>query len=143
MDGDESYPAEGTQYLFWGIPKFVQPWLKELNDDELRKTLQNRAETLTKHYKGRFAEYDLNNEMVHGNYYEDRLGPGITKLMAQWAHNGDPEAKLFLNDYDILTGNKLPEYMAQITETTGSGRSDCRYWGSRSSAYGYFRPQAT
>jgi len=100
--------------LFWGIPKFVQPWLKEMSDEELRKTLQNRAETVTRRYKGRFVEYDLNNEMVHGNYYEDRLGPEITKLMAQWAHNGDPDAKLFLNDYDILTGNKLKEYMAQI-----------------------------
>ncbi len=100
--------------LFWGIPKFVQPWVKELNDDELRQTLQKRAETITSRYKGRFAEYDLNNEMVHGNYYEDRLGPEITKLMAQWAHNGDPDAKLFLNDYDILTGKKLQEYMAQI-----------------------------
>lgn len=100
--------------LFWGIPKFVQPWVKEMNDEELRKTLQNRAETVTKKYKGRFAEYDLNNEMIHGNYYEDRLGPEITKLMTQWAHNGDPDARLFLNDYDILTGKKLTEYMAQI-----------------------------
>ena len=100
--------------LFWGIPKFVQPWLKEMSDDELRSTLQQRAETITRRYKGRFAEYDLNNEMVHGNFYEDRLGNDITKLMAQWAHNGDPDAKLFLNDYDITTGKKLPEYMAQI-----------------------------
>jgi len=100
--------------LFWGISQFIQPWVKELNDQELRKTLQNRAETVTAHYRGRFAEYDLNNEMIHGNYYEERLGPDITKLMAQWAHNGDPGAKLFLNDYDILTGNRLDDYMAQI-----------------------------
>jgi len=100
--------------LFWGIPKFVQPWVKALDDDQLRETMKNRAETITKRYKGRFAEYDLNNEMVHGNYYEERLGPEITKLMAQWAHNDDPDAKLFLNDYDILTGKKLKEYMSQI-----------------------------
>jgi GH35 family endo-1,4-beta-xylanase len=100
--------------LFWGIPQFIQPWVKELDDNELRQTLQNRAETVTRRYKGRFAEYDLNNEMIHGNYYEDRLGPEITKLMAQWAHNGDPEAKLWLNDYDILTGNRLADYMTQI-----------------------------
>jgi endo-1,4-beta-xylanase len=100
--------------LFWGIPQFVQSWVKELNDNELRQTLQNRAETVTSRYKGQFAEYDLNNEMIHGNYYEDRLGPDITKLMAQWAHNGDPDAKLYLNDYDILTGNRLSDYMAQI-----------------------------
>lgn len=107
--------------LFWGISKFVQPWVKELNDSMLRQTLQQRAQTVTKKYKGRFAEYDLNNEMVHGNYYEDRLGPEITKLMAQWAHQGDPDAKLFLNDYDILTGNKLPEYMAQIRNLLSQG----------------------
>ncbi len=107
--------------LFWGIEKFVQPWVKELSDDELRRTLQNRAEAVTKRYKGRFVEYDLNNEMIHGNYYEERLGPDITKLMAQWAHNGDPDAKLFLNDYDILTGNKLPEYMAHIRKLLSQG----------------------
>jgi GH35 family endo-1,4-beta-xylanase len=107
--------------MFWGIPQFVQPWVKELDDNELRQTLQNRAETITKRYKGRFAEYDLNNEMIHGNYYEERLGPEITKLMAQWAHNGDPDAKLFLNDYDILTGNKLPDYMAQIRKLVKQG----------------------
>ena len=30
-------------------------------------------------------EYDLNNEMIHGNYYAQRLGPGITKQMADQA----------------------------------------------------------
>lgn len=107
--------------LFWGIPRFVQPWLKEMDDEELMKTLQHRAESVTRRYKGRFAEYDLNNEMIHGNYYEERLGPEITKLMAQWAHNGDPDARLFVNDYDILTGNKLPEYMAHIRKLLAQG----------------------
>lgn len=100
--------------LFWGIPEFVQPWVKALSDDELEQTLKNRAETVTARYKGRFVEYDLNNEMVHGNYYEDRLGPDITKKMAEWSRKGDPQVRLFLNDYDILTGVKLKEYMAQI-----------------------------
>jgi len=117
---ENKIPLRGHN-LFWGIPQFVQPWVKELNDEDLKKTLQNRAETITSRYKGRFVEYDLNNEMVHGNYYQDRLGPGITKLMSEWAHNGDPEAKLYLNDYDILTGVKLPEYMAQIRELIKQG----------------------
>jgi GH35 family endo-1,4-beta-xylanase len=107
--------------LYWGISKFVQPWLKEMDNDELRQTLQHRAETVTKRYKGRFVEYDLNNEMIHGNFYEERLGPEITKEMTQWAHNGDPTAKLWLNDYDILTGKKLPEYMAQIRTLLSQG----------------------
>lgn len=107
--------------LFWGIEKFIQPWVKELSDEELEKTLKNRAETVTARYEGRFAEYDLNNEMIHGNFYEERLGPDITKKMAQWAHNGDPGIKLYLNDYDILTGNKLNEYMAHIRGLLAQG----------------------
>jgi endo-1,4-beta-xylanase len=119
--------------LFWGIARspntgqqYVQQWVMELDDNELRQRIQERAERITKHYKGRFAEYDLNNEMIHGNYYEDRLGPEITKLMAQWALNGDPDAKLWVNDYDILItdsplGIGLPEYMAHIRNLLKQG----------------------
>ena len=110
---ENDIPLRGHN-IFWGIPRFIQPWIKELNDEELKQTLQNRAETLASRYRGRFAEYDLNNEMIHGNYYEDRLGPEITKRMTEWVHNGDPDAKLYLNDFDITTGKKLPEYMAHI-----------------------------
>ncbi len=80
---ENEIPLRGHN-LFWGISQFVQPWLKELNDDELREAIRNRAITMGKRYKGRFAEYDLNNEMIHGNYYEERLGPGITKKMTDW-----------------------------------------------------------
>lgn len=107
--------------LFWGIPRFVQPWIKELSDEELEQTLKNRAETVTARYQGRFAEYDLNNEMIHGNYYEERLGTGITKQMAGWAHIDDPAIRLFLNDYDILTGNRLADYLAQIRDLEKQG----------------------
>lgn len=118
---EENHIPLRAHNLFWGVDKFVQPWLKEMNDEELRRTLQHRAETITARYKGRFVEYDLNNEMIHGNYYEDRLGPEITKLMAQWAHNGDPDAKLYLNDYDILTGSRLEDYMAHIRKLLKQG----------------------
>jgi GH35 family endo-1,4-beta-xylanase len=117
---DNKIPLRGHN-LFWGIERFVQPWVKELSDDELRETIKRRAETITAKYKGRFAEYDLNNEMIHGNYYEQRLGPDITKLMAEWALIGDPDAKLWLNDYDILTGNRLADYMAQIRRFLAQG----------------------
>ncbi|HEX2977144.1 MAG TPA: endo-1,4-beta-xylanase [Bacteroidales bacterium] len=117
---ENKIPLRGHN-LFWGIPQFIQPWLKELNNEELRKTMKNRAETISAKYKGRFAEYDLNNEMIHGNYYEDRLGAGITKEMADWVHTGDPDAKLFVNDYDILTGKRLNDYMAHIRKLRAQG----------------------
>lgn len=107
--------------LFWGIPGRVQDWLKQLDDEALRATLKNRAQTVARRYQGCFAEIDLNNEMIHGNYYADRLGPGITKQMALWARQGDPGARLFLNDYDILTGKRLDDYIEQIRMLLAEG----------------------
>lgn len=100
--------------IFWGIPNRVQPWLKELPDEELRQVIRNRALDVGRRYRGRFAEYDLNNEMIHGNYYEQRLGKEITLQMAQWVREGDPKAVLYLNDYDILTGARLDDYVRHI-----------------------------
>ncbi|HWL15034.1 MAG TPA: endo-1,4-beta-xylanase [Opitutus sp.] len=107
--------------VFWGIDQFVQPWLKTMNNDELRATLEARAKDIAARYRGRFVEYDLNNEMIHGNFYAERLGPQITKDMTAWMHAKDPEAKLFLNDYDILTGNRLDDYVKQIRELLAQG----------------------
>jgi len=40
--------------------------MKNLKKFLYEQTMQNRAETLSARYKSRFAEYDLNNEMIHG-----------------------------------------------------------------------------
>ena len=61
-----------------------------------------------------FAEYDLNNEMIHSNYYDQRLGKDITRQMAQWVRQGDSNAVLFVNDYGILTGARLEDYIRPI-----------------------------
>ena len=72
-------------------------------------------------YRGRFAEYDLNNEMIHGNYYEERLGPEITGQMAAWVRRRGSGRRLYLNDYDILTGRRLDDYVAHIRKLLDQG----------------------
>jgi endo-1,4-beta-xylanase len=100
--------------IFWGIEGRVQDWLKRLDDDALRQAVESRARSLATRYRGRIPEYDLNNEMIHGNYYEKRLGPGITADMARWVKESDLNTVLFVNDYDILTGNRLQDYVVHI-----------------------------
>jgi len=107
--------------IFWGIPNRVQPWLKAMDDAMLRETLKARALDIGKRYRGRFAECDLNNEMLHANYYEERLGSGITRDMASWVRQGDLNAVLYLNDYDILTGRRLDDYIVHIRRFLDQG----------------------
>lgn len=106
-------PCRGHN-MYWGIDQFVQKWVKELDAAELRKALEKRGIETARHYRGRFVEYDLNNEMIHGNYYADKLGDGITKDMAEWVLEGDKNARLWLNDYDILTGMRLEDFLQHI-----------------------------
>ncbi len=107
--------------IFWGVPDRVQSWQKTMDDATLRETLRTRALDIGKRYRGRFAEYDLNNEMLHANYYQDRLGPGITLDMASWVRQEDPKAVLYLNDYDILTGRRLDDYIIHIRKFLDQG----------------------
>jgi len=94
----------------YGVPK----WQKQLNDEELLRAVKERATSIARRYKGRFAEYDLNNEMMYGNFYEDRLGRDITKQMADWVLKEDPEATLYLNDFGVLTGGRLKKFVAHV-----------------------------
>lgn len=117
---EHDIPLRGHN-IFWGIPNRVQPWLKAMDDATLRKTLKARALDVGRRYRGRFAEYDLNNEMLHANYYEERLGAEITRDMADWVRQEDPNAVLYLNDYDILTGKRLDDYVAHIRRFLDQG----------------------
>ena len=63
--------------LFWG----VRDWVQGLDDHALRRNVAWRAKTIAVRYKGEFAEYDLNNEMMHEDFYAARLGKDITRDM--------------------------------------------------------------
>jgi len=104
--------------VFWGVGGedggAVQPWVKALGDSALRATMERRAKSVAARYKDRIHEYDLNNEMLHGDYYEERLGPGIVADMARWMKETDPGAMLFVNDYDVTGQGAAQDYARQI-----------------------------
>jgi GH35 family endo-1,4-beta-xylanase len=107
--------------IFWGVPNHVQDWLKALRDDEFKIAVAERGRSIGARYRDQFAEYDFNNEMMHANYYEQRFGLGFTKQMALWVKDGDPNARLFVNDYDVLTGNRLADYVKHIQRLLDAG----------------------
>ena len=107
--------------VFWCVEQKVQSWIKYLDDDILRNKLENRAVDVMSRYKGRISEYDVNNEMLHGQYFEDRLGNSIRHEMFKWCHETDSNAILYVNDYGILNGGDLDRYEAQIESLIKAG----------------------
>jgi GH35 family endo-1,4-beta-xylanase len=100
--------------LFWAVPQFVQSWVTNLSDADLRIHLTNRLNSAVNHFKNTFVHWDVNNEMLHGNYFGDRLGNWVNPWMFQHARSLDAKVKLFVNDYNVVAGNETDAYKAQI-----------------------------
>jgi endo-1,4-beta-xylanase len=109
--------------LFWEKEEWVQPWLRALDGDALRAAAMRRGSETTARFKDRISEFDLNNEMIHGNFWRRRLGYGIVNEMALAAKAGNPDAVLYVNDYGILVegGHNANAYIEQIRALLDSG----------------------
>ena len=109
--------------VFWAKDEFNMDWVKELNNEELRAAVISRATDVAKHFKGRIGEFDLNNEMINGDFFRRRLGYGVINEMAWTVKAANPGAKLYLNDYGILVENGFNKssYITQIENFLASG----------------------
>ena len=113
--------------VFWAVEKdqdeirHVQKWLAQLPIKDLSKTVENRATKLLTRYKGRVHEYDVNNEMLKGNFYARKLGDNIRIKMFEWCQNADSQAILYINDYNILNGKEAKKYEELILKLLRAG----------------------
>ncbi len=106
--------------LFWAVDDMVQSWVKALSDANLLIHLTNRLDSAVKHFRGTFVHWDVNNEMLHGNYFGDRVGDWVNPWMFQRAHALAPEVKLFVNDYNVVSYNETDTYKQQIQSLLAS-----------------------
>lgn len=80
-------------------------WLNDLSPAQLRQALADHIRTVMRRYAGRIGEWDVVNEAVADNgeprrsLWLDKLGIGYIALAFRLAHEADPQAKLFYNDY--------------------------------------------
>jgi len=111
----QGWPMRGHT-LFWEVEQFNPAWLKTLPPEQLRAAVKNHAIAVCRHYRGRINEFDVNNEMLHGNFFRSRLGDGIVKEMFEWCLEGNPDAVLYVNDYGIIEGDRLGDYVQQIRD---------------------------
>ncbi|XP_030537816.1 endo-1,4-beta-xylanase 1-like isoform X5 [Rhodamnia argentea] len=111
--------------IFWEVESMVQSWVRSLNNNDLMSAVQNRLNGLLSRYKGKFNHYDVNNEMLHGSFFQGRLGKDIRANMFKTAHRLDPSASLFVNDYHVEDGcdpKSCPEsYIEQILDLQEQG----------------------
>lgn len=107
--------------VYWTKEQFNPPWLKTLSPEQLRQAVYKRAYDICGRYAGILDEYDVVNEMTHGDFFQYRLGEGILKDMFDWCKQADPTATLYVNDYNLVNGKSLNLYVEKIRALINSG----------------------
>ncbi|KAL3833745.1 hypothetical protein ACJIZ3_008481 [Penstemon smallii] len=97
----------------------VQSWVRSLSNDDMKSAIQNRLTSLLTQCKGKFKYYDVSNEMLHGSFYQDRLGKDIRAKIFKTANKIDPSATLFVNDFNIE--KCCEKYIEQILDLQERG----------------------
>lgn len=106
-------------------------WLEQgqFTKDELRAILKDHIRTVVGRYRGQIHQWDVANEIFNesGQYRQENiwireLGPGIVADAFRWAHQADPKAQLFLNDYGVeWPGAKVDAYEAFARQLLADG----------------------
>ncbi|XP_064599689.1 anti-sigma-I factor RsgI6-like [Liolophura sinensis] len=109
--------------LIWAVEQFVPGWLKSKSPSDVRRIVDHHLHEIVGRLKGLVEHWDVNNEMLHGNWYATKLNdPDYTKGVFQTVHSIDPNVKLFLNDYNVVAnGQSTDNYLAQAKDYKSSG----------------------
>ena len=98
----------------------------------ITERLRSHIHTLVGRYKGRIAGWDVVNEAIadrpdpgaenlRNSQWLQALGPEFLTLAFKFAHEADPKAKLYYNDYNIEAGPKHESSMILLRRLIKEG----------------------
>ena len=106
--------------LVWPSWKYMPKDVEGLKNDKaaLHRRIDRHVRDEVRALKGRITEWDAINEPYSNHHVMDILGSDV---MVEWfkaAHEEDPAAKLYLNDYSILaSGGRDAAHQAHFEKT--------------------------
>lgn len=113
--------------LVWG--EHLPDWLTKgkFTRDQVIAILKTHIQTVVSHYRGNVISWDVVNEPFDGanlrnTFWLQMIGPNYIAMAFTWAHEADPTAKLFLNDFgDDEIGPKFDAILSLVTKLRSQG----------------------
>jgi alpha-N-arabinofuranosidase len=93
------------------LPNWLRTQEAQITPDQARQYLSDYIHTVVGRYKGKIFAWDVINEAIDDNpgnpnrfhlrnsFWFRKLGPEFLKLAFQYAHEADPDAELYINEY--------------------------------------------
>lgn len=98
-----------------------------VSPEVLKQRMENHISTVVGRYKGKVHSWDVVNEAIEddGTYRKSKfyeiLGEDFIKLAFQFAHEADPEAELFYNDYSMANAAKRAGVVKMVKQLQEEG----------------------
>lgn len=106
---------------------FVDNNGQQVSREVLIERMRTHINTVVKRYKGRVNGWDVVNEAINdnGTWRESPffkiIGKDYVKLAFQFAHEADPEAELYYNDYSMALEKRRNSVVAMVKELQSEG----------------------
>ncbi|MBQ8672751.1 MAG: endo-1,4-beta-xylanase [Bacteroides sp.] len=106
---------------------FVDKEGRQVSAEVLKQRMKSHIHTIMTRYKGRIHGWDVVNEAVveDGSYRKSKfyeiLGEEYIPLAFQYAHEADPDAELYLNDYGMNAPGRRETYVRIINDLKQRG----------------------
>lgn len=99
----------------------------DVSAEVLTERMKTHIQTVVKRYKGRVHGWDVVNEAImdDGSLRESKfyqiLGEDFIKLAFQFAHEADPDAELYYNDYSMALPDKCEGVVKMVKKLQEQG----------------------
>ena len=110
------------------LPAWLNQSAPNMSSNQVRALLKKHVQDQARHFRGKIWQWDVVNEAFNedGTYRQtiflNKLGPGYIADAFRWAHEADPKAQLFYNDYNIeFTGPKSNAVYALVRDLKRRG----------------------
>lgn len=107
------------------VPRWLRAEESDINPEKAKTLLRDYIHTVVGRYKGKVAMWDVANEAIddrpnqnpfnlRNSFWFRKLGPEFLVLAFQYAHEADPRAGLYYNDYAIEGGGPKADHVLDL-----------------------------
>lgn len=129
--GEKNKQVVTGHCLMWhsqiGRWMFIDAEGKDVSPEVLKERMRQHISTVVGRYKGRVKGWDVVNEAFedNGKYRNSKfyqiLGKDFIKYAFQFAHEADPDAELYYNDYNVENPTKCDAIIELVKELRAEG----------------------